>query len=54
MTEPSQKPAIGAGRDRRDEPPPLLGTWRRLYFAVIAWLALLIVVFYLFAWRYAP
>jgi len=38
----------------RDEPPPLLGTWRRLYLVVIGWLLFLILIFYLFARRYAP
>jgi hypothetical protein len=32
-----------------DEPPPFLGTWRRMYTAVLAYLALLIALFYLFA-----
>jgi hypothetical protein len=54
MAESTRTPVNDAGHDRLDEPPPLLGTWRRLYFAVIAWLALLIIVFYLFAWRFAP
>ncbi len=31
-----------------DEPPPLLGTWKRLYTAVLIYLALLIAVFYAF------
>ncbi len=31
-----------------DEPPPILGSWRNLYAIVLGWLALLIVVFYLF------
>jgi len=37
-----------------EEPPPLLGAWRRLYLAVIGWLALLILLFYSFARRFAP
>ncbi len=32
-----------------DEPPPLLGTWRRVYALVVVYLAFLIVLFYLFA-----
>jgi hypothetical protein len=36
----------------RDAPPPFLGTWRRAYLAVIGWLAFLIVLFYLFGWRF--
>jgi hypothetical protein len=31
-----------------DEPPPILGTWRRLYTAVLAYLAVLIALFFLF------
>jgi hypothetical protein len=30
-----------------DEPPPFLGSWGRLYAAVLGWLALLVVLFYL-------
>ncbi len=54
MTEPSIAPPNDAGRDRTEEPPPLLGTWRRLYAAVLAWLAFLIFAFFLFARRFAP
>ncbi|MBI1899020.1 MAG: hypothetical protein HYZ57_03390 [Acidobacteria bacterium] len=35
-----------------DEPPPLLGRWPRLYAAVLAWLAVLIALFYLFTRTY--
>ena len=28
------------------EPPPILGTWRRIYITTLAWLAFLIVLFY--------
>lgn len=31
-----------------DEPPPFLGTWRNVYIAVLAYLASLILLFYLF------
>ena len=31
-----------------DEPPPFLGTWRRVYTAVLVCLALLIVALYVF------
>lgn len=35
-----------------DEPPPFLGTWRRVYTAVVLYLASLITLFWLFgkAW----
>ena len=51
MTEPEARPDR-AGQP--EEPPPFLGTWRRVYLAVIGWLALLILAFYLFARRFAP
>lgn len=37
----------------REEPPPILGTWTRIYAAVIVYLAALIAAFYLFskAWQ---
>ena len=44
-------------RDRgkpAEEPPPVLGTWRRVYAAVLAWLALLITLFYLFERTFTP
>jgi hypothetical protein len=37
-----------------DEPPPFLRTWKRLYTAVLVYLALLIVAFYLFTRAFAP
>ena len=36
----------------KEEPPPFLGTWKRIYAAVIAFLALLIALFYLFTQAY--
>ena len=35
-----------------DEPPPFLGSWRRIYIATLIYLALLITAFYVFtkAW----
>jgi hypothetical protein len=35
-------------RDVPDEPPPFLGTWRRVYAAILIYLAVIIFVFYLF------
>jgi len=35
------------------EPPPFLGTWRRVYIAVLCWLALLITIFYSFTVYFA-
>jgi len=31
-----------------DEPPPFLGTWPRVYTAVLIYLAILILLFYVF------
>ncbi len=31
-----------------DEPPPFLGSWRRVYYAVLIYLALVIGAFYIF------
>jgi hypothetical protein len=39
-------------RDVADEGPPFLGTWRRVYTAVLIYLAAIIVVFYLFTRAY--
>ena len=33
----------------KEEPPPFLRTWPRVYAAVLGWLALLIILFYVFA-----
>ena len=46
MTEPE--------RQIRDEPPPVLGTWPRVYTAVLIYLALVILAFYFFTRHYAP
>lgn len=35
-----------------DEPPPFLGTWRRVYTAILIYLCLLIGAFYLFTRAY--
>jgi hypothetical protein len=37
-----------------DEPPPFLGSWKRVYAAVLVYLALLIGAFYLFTRAFAP
>jgi hypothetical protein len=33
---------------RVSEPPPILGRWRNVNLVVLAWLALLIILFYAF------
>jgi hypothetical protein len=37
-----------------DEPPPFLGTWRRVYIFVLCYLAFVITAFYAFSRAYAP
>ena len=38
----------------RDEPPPVLGPWRRVYIFVLVYIAALIVLFYAFTVYFAP
>ena len=38
----------------KDEPPPILGTWPRVYAFVLVELALVIFLFYLFEVHFAP
>ncbi len=35
-----------------DEPPPFLGTWRRVYMAILIYLGAIIAGFYLFTRAY--
>ncbi len=35
-----------------DDPPPFLGTWRRVYIGVLLYLVVVIVIFYLFTRAY--
>jgi hypothetical protein len=37
----------------QDEPPPFLGSWRRVYTVVLVYLAFLIVAFYAFTRAFA-
>lgn len=37
-----------------DEPPPIMGTWPRLYRFVLVYIACVIGVFYWFTRAYAP
>jgi hypothetical protein len=37
-----------------DEPPPVLGTWPRVYAFVLGYLAVVIFAFYLFTVHFAP
>jgi hypothetical protein len=39
-------------RDVPDEPPPFLGTWKRVYTAVLIYLVAIISAFYLFTRAY--
>jgi hypothetical protein len=44
---PEDKPIL-------DEPPPALGTWPRVYTAVLIYLAAVIVIFYFLTRHFAP
>jgi len=37
-----------------DEPPPILGSWRRIYIVVLCYLACLIFVLYIFGRAVRP
>lgn len=39
-------------RDVPDDPPPFLGSWRRVYLAIVLYLVGLISLFYLFTRAY--
>ena len=41
-------------KEAPDEPPPFLGTWQRVYAAVVVYLAALIGVFYWFGVTFTP
>jgi hypothetical protein len=38
--------------DVPDEAPPFLRTWRRVYFAILVYLVIVIIAFYLFTRAY--
>ena len=38
--------------DVPDDPPPFLGTWRRVYIGVLIYLVIVITAFYLFTLAY--
>jgi hypothetical protein len=40
--------------EMEDEPPPVLGTWPRVYIFVLIALALMIAGFYIFEVHFAP
>ena len=45
---------LRADQAERDEPPPFLGTWGRVYALVIIYLGLLIAALYGMTWAFAP
>jgi hypothetical protein len=49
---PCYTPSMAAPRTLPDDPPPFLGSWRRVYGAVLLYLAALIGVLYLFTQAY--
>jgi hypothetical protein len=38
----------------KDEPPPVLGRWSRVYAVILCELAIVILAFYLFTVHFAP
>jgi hypothetical protein len=42
-----------ASNGYREEPPPFLGTWKRVYIAVLLYLVAVITLFYLFTQAYS-
>jgi len=42
---------VSAGPDQ-NEPPPFLGTWPRVYAAVLGWLGLMVLLMHLFTQLY--
>jgi len=53
MAIPSEDAPEPIRRVVADEPPPFLGTWKRVYVAVLIYLGLVIFGFYLFTRAYA-
>jgi hypothetical protein len=51
MTERAARPDQPG---EREEPPPFLGSWGRVYAVVLGWLALLILLFFWFTRELAP
>ena len=45
---------LRADKAERDEPPPFLGTWGRVYALVILYLGLVIAALYGMTWVFAP
>ncbi len=43
-----------ANHEEPDEPPPIFGTWNRIYVLVLIYLVLLIIVFYIFGAAFTP
>jgi hypothetical protein len=50
---PCYTPVMPALREVPDEPPPFLGTWRRVYIGVLLYLAAIILLCYVFSAVYA-
>ena len=56
MSPPSKPPEPAAGRPPRpelDDVPPLLGSWRNIYFVVLGTFAVLVLLFWLLTSVYA-
>lgn len=48
VASPCYTPFMSEPRDVPDEPPPFLGSWKRVYIAVLLYLVALIFGFYVF------
>ena len=49
---PCYTPFMPEPRDVPDEPPPFLGSWKRVYIAVLLYLGAIILGFYVFTRAY--
>jgi len=48
------QPPVPPEKAVEDEPPPFLGTWRRVYIVVVCYLAIVIAAFYAFSRAVTP
>jgi hypothetical protein len=52
VPRPCYTPNMPERPEAHDEPPPFLGTWRRVYAAVLVYLCLIMLACYLFTRAY--
>ena len=51
-TAPGAEPPLAVAEPPVDEPPPILGSWQRMYFLVLAVLLLAVLLFAWLGWIY--